>query len=586
MVWAEQREDVGSFGRYRIRGVLGEGGMGRLYVAEQTGIEGFAKIVALKRILPHLADSGHFRGLFLDEARTAARLSHPNIVATYELGEVDGTYFMAMEYLPGEDLSAVLRRCGTTHAMPAEIAAFVCQQAANGLHHAHQLNDSAGHPAGLVHRDVNPSNIFVSYHGVAKLLDFGVVKAAGSRTKTTPGTIKGKYGYCAPEQLEGDAVDPRTDVFSLGVVLWECLTGRRLFEGPTDAGTIDAVRNEVVVPARQHRPDVPRALDEIALKALQRDRSLRYQSAGEMEEALDRFLTDTGKAPSLRNVGEWMERLFGAERAALRRAVGQGTDVEASLARLAQISDGGELERSAGGKSPTGVRPRTLWSARLEAGARRTSAAPMRTVDGPAPIALPRAAEPLASVPAPTAAKPAGRASVMVAVALALVSAGGIALLLRQYGRREQPIVTAPAATAALEIASEPAGAHVFVDGNPTGLVTPATLSGLPVGRKVEVRLDMPEYQPVAQVLEVRAGAEPHLFRLQASAGTLVLRGLPAHASVYVDGSQVDPGAPIAASVGPHRVRVEADGEVVFTKSVAVHGGEQTVQVDVERSAR
>src|SRR4051812_26274167 len=149
----DTKETPQSFGRYRIRGVLGEGGMGRLYVAEQTGIEGFAKIVALKRILPHLADSPPFRSLFLNEARIAARLEHPNVVATYELGEVDGTYFMALEYLPGEDLGAVLGRCESPGRMPIEVAAVLAQQCANGLHYAHQLRDGEGRAAGLVHRD-------------------------------------------------------------------------------------------------------------------------------------------------------------------------------------------------------------------------------------------------------------------------------------------------------------------------------------------------------------------------------------------------------------------------------------------------
>jgi hypothetical protein len=156
----------------------------------------------------------------------------------------------------------------------------------------------------------------------------------------------------------------------------------------------------------------------------------------------------------------------------------------------------------------------------------------------------------------------------------------------RQFGRQEQSAVGPAAARASLRIDSEPAGAHVFLDGNPTGLVTPATLEGLRVGRKVEIRVDKPEYQPAVQVVEVRVPAEPQLFRLQASGGTLVLQGLPAHASIYVDGSQVDPGAPIPVSVGAHRVRVEADGEVVFTKSVAVRGGEEVVHVNVERSPR
>ena len=171
-----------TFGRYRLLGLLGQGGMGRLYVAERRGIQGFVKIVALKRILPHLADSAQLKEMFLNEARIAARLEHPNIVATYELGEVDGKYFISMEYLPGEDLSAIITRCQVGgRPIPAEVAAALAQQAAQGLHYAHEARDAQGKPIGLVHRDVNPRNIFVTYHGVVKLLDFGVVRGPQSQ---------------------------------------------------------------------------------------------------------------------------------------------------------------------------------------------------------------------------------------------------------------------------------------------------------------------------------------------------------------------------------------------------------------------
>src|SRR6188508_746894 len=243
--------------------------MGRLYIAERRGIQGFVKIVALKRIQPHLADSKQLREMFLNEARIAARLEHPNIVATYELGEVDGNYFISMEYLPGEDLSAIITGCQEGR-MPIDIAAAMTQQAAQGLHYAHEARDGHGRSIGLVHRDVNPRNIFVTYHGVVKLLDFGVVRGPPAQ-KSVPGVFKGKYGYCAPEQLEGGRVDRRTDVFCLGIALWECLTGARLFDAGSDATTIDAVRSRKVEPPSSLRPEIPAALDAIVLRAVARD---------------------------------------------------------------------------------------------------------------------------------------------------------------------------------------------------------------------------------------------------------------------------------------------------------------------------
>ena len=323
--------EVQLLGRYRLRGVLGQGGMGRLYVAEQKGIEGFTKIVAVKQILPHLADSPQFRRMFLTEARVAARLEHPNIVVTYELGEVEGIYFMAMEYLPGEDLGAALSRAAG-RPMPLEIAVGTTHQALSGLQYAHDLRDTSGHPSGLVHRDVNPSNIFVTYYGMVKLLDFGVVKGAGG-AGTSPGTFKGKYGYCAPEQLEGDSIDRRTDVFCVGIVLWESLTGQRLFKGASDAAVIDAVRGQPIARPSSLRPDLPEELDHITMKALTRNRDARFQSAHEMAEALDRFLNNRPR-PTPKSIGQWLEGLFGPERAHLKKAIAQGNDIEGTLDKL------------------------------------------------------------------------------------------------------------------------------------------------------------------------------------------------------------------------------------------------------------
>jgi serine/threonine-protein kinase len=293
--------------------------MGRLFLAERMGIEGFVKVVALKRILPHLADSDQFREMFINEARVAARLEHPNIVATYELGEVDGSYFLSMEYLPGEDLGTILSRTrALQRAVPLEVAGAIAQQCAGGLHYAHDLRDSAGQMTGLVHRDVNPFNIVVSYHGMVKLLDFGVVKGANAGSKTASGVFKGKYAYCAPEQINGGVVDRRTDVFCLGIVLWECLTGQRLFDGGTDVGKIDAVRSKKIIPASVVRPEVPLELDEIVMRCLSRDMNRRYQTALDLSEALERFLGRLDHRPNAKNVGIWLESLFGIERSALK----------------------------------------------------------------------------------------------------------------------------------------------------------------------------------------------------------------------------------------------------------------------------
>ena len=322
-----------TFGRYQLLGLLGQGGMGRLYIAERRGIQGFVKIVALKRIQPHLADSKQLREMFLNEARIAARLEHPNIVATYELGEVDGKYFISMEYLPGEDLSAIIAGCQDGR-MPVAIAAALTQQAAQGLHYAHEARDGQGKPIGLVHRDVSPRNIFVTYHGVVKLLDFGVVRGP-EKQKSIPGVFKGKYGYCAPEQIEGGHIDRRTDVFCLGIALWECLTGARLFDASTDV--VDH-RCGALAPDRGTEHAAPggsagAGRDHVARARARSGAALSQRATTCPRSSIVSCSGATNVRPA-RAVGRWMETIFGAERAALKKAISQGGEIETTLERL------------------------------------------------------------------------------------------------------------------------------------------------------------------------------------------------------------------------------------------------------------
>lgn len=589
-----------TFGRYRLLGLLGQGGMGRLYIAERRGVQGFVKIVALKRILPHLADSAQLREMFLNEARIAARLEHPNIVATYELGEVEGKYFISMEYLPGEDLSAVIARCQGAPAIPIEIAAALAQQAAQGLQYAHDARDGQGRLIGLVHRDVNPRNIFVTYHGVLKLLDFGMVRNPAG-PKSVPGTFKGKYGYCAPEQLEGGRVDSRTDVFCLGIVLWESLTGARLFDARTDAETIDAVRSRHVEAPSALRPEVPRSLEEIALRALARDPARRYQSAQEMSEALDRFLTERKTQPTAITIGQWMESIFGAERAALKKSISQGDNVEATLERLKALEES-PSRRSA-------AQPRALWSTSFgttvsgspppgKAARRpdrsspglaaerpsRDSTEPGELVSTRRMSVVPRTEA--SGVASPRASRPARIVLVASLTAVAGLVAVGAVLLRGAVGRSSAAAAPAAQATSDLDLRSQPAGASIFVDGTPTGLRTPAVLSGLPVGRTITLRLDLAGYAGASKQTTLEAGQPQRLsFTLEPAVGTLRVRGVPPRATVLLDDRPIDAAAPFSAPVGTHKLRVELEQSVLFSKTVEVRLGAVTeLEITADRS--
>jgi serine/threonine protein kinase len=277
------------FGKYTLFERIGRGGMADVYKGRVQGPQGFERTFVVKRILPHLSDDATFIKMFVEEAKLSARLAHPNIVQIFELGAVEGEYFISMEYIRGRDLSETMRAIWKTMGPPRpELVAYIGREACRALSYAHSLADERGRPLGMIHRDVSPSNIMMSYEGAVKLLDFGIAKALGEAPETTKsGTMKGKYAYMAPEQTEGDDVDHRIDIFSCGIVLHEVLTGRRLFKGQNDVLTIERVRRCDVPPPSQQNPMVPPELDAIILRALARDRDQRWATAADMADALD-----------------------------------------------------------------------------------------------------------------------------------------------------------------------------------------------------------------------------------------------------------------------------------------------------------
>ena len=237
------------FGRYRLIRRIAQGGMAQIFLAVQRGPHGFEKVAVLKVILPELCANDDFVQMFLDEARIAANLDHNNVVRVYDFGEISGRYYIAMEHLPGEDLASILQAARRVkRQLPVEVAVDFVIGAATGLHFAHDLKDSKGKPLNIVHRDVSPSNVLVTYHGTVKLVDFGIARAESNITKTEAGTLKGKVAYVSPEQAMGEQIDRRSDIFALGVVLHELLTGARHFKRESDLATLQAVASAPILP--------------------------------------------------------------------------------------------------------------------------------------------------------------------------------------------------------------------------------------------------------------------------------------------------------------------------------------------------
>jgi TonB family protein len=299
-------------GRYKVLKHLASGGMADVLLARTDGIEGFERHVVVKRIRSEHAKDQRFISMFLDEARVAAGLHHQNIVQVNDIGESNGEFFFAMEYLHGEDLRKILSavsRSGTH--MPLGYVVAIVSSVASGLHYAHERRTADGRSAEIVHRDVSPSNILVGYDGSVKVVDFGIAKAAMRQAETKSGSLKGKVAYMSPEQCKGDLVDRRSDVYALGVVLYELATTTRLFKGENEYLLMDAIVNGKVPAPRQRRPDLPNELALVIMRALATDPTRRFQSADELRVALDQFAVKSGLTASTSALATYMQKLLG-----------------------------------------------------------------------------------------------------------------------------------------------------------------------------------------------------------------------------------------------------------------------------------
>ena len=318
---------VRRLGRFQIIGRLATGGMAEVYLALSGELPGFRTLIVVKRILPHLASNGQFIRMFLDEARLAALLDHPNVVRIIEVGHDGEEYFLAMELVQGKPLSAVLRKAARERRPPTPaLAAYLIAQAASGLGYAHGLTGGDGQPLGVVHRDVSPQNVLISFEGAVKLIDFGVARAFGRIAHTSPGGLKGKIEYMSPEQASAEEVDHRADVFALGVVLWEVLTGRRLFRRETELATMRAIVDDPI-PKPSEVADVPPELEAVVMRALRKRRDARYASAHEMALALERYaFANDGFSPQ--QVAGYMKGLFAPEFLQWRKTATAALDME------------------------------------------------------------------------------------------------------------------------------------------------------------------------------------------------------------------------------------------------------------------
>src|SRR5690242_16734539 len=284
------------FGKYYLLDRINVGGMAEVFKAKAYGVEGFERLVAVKRILPNIAEDEEFITMFIDEAKIAVQLQHANIAQIFDLGKVDDSFFIALEYVHGRDLRSIFDRMRARgDALPVSLACYVLMQVCEGLDYAHNKRDGQGRELHLIHRDISPQNVLIGYEGEVKLIDFGIAKAAGKASKTQAGILKGKFGYMSPEQVRGLPIDRRSDIFAVGICLYELLTGERLFVGESDFSTLEKVRNVEILPPSSYNRKIPAELERICLKALAKDVEDRYQNAIDLHDDLQSFLHKIGE---------------------------------------------------------------------------------------------------------------------------------------------------------------------------------------------------------------------------------------------------------------------------------------------------
>ena len=302
------------FGKYYLLERINVGGMAEVFKAKTFGVEGFERLLAVKRILPNIAEDEEFITMFIDEAKIAVQLQHANIAQIFDLGKVDDSYFIALEYVNGRDLRSIFDRMRSRgEALPIALACHVMMQVCEGLDYAHNKRDGQGRELHLIHRDISPQNVLIGYDGEVKLIDFGIAKAAGKASTTQAGILKGKFGYMSPEQVRGLPIDKRSDIFAVGIVLYELLTGERLFVGETDFSTLEKVRNVEIVPPSSYNKKIPQELERLMMKALARDPEDRYSNAIDLHDDLQSFLYSIGEFYSRKDLAGWMKKTFAAE---------------------------------------------------------------------------------------------------------------------------------------------------------------------------------------------------------------------------------------------------------------------------------
>ncbi|MGM0558770.1 MAG: protein kinase domain-containing protein [Myxococcota bacterium] len=623
------------FGKYYLLERINVGGMAEVYKAKAFGVEGFERLLAVKKILASIAEDESFINMFIDEAKIAGQLNHPNIAQIFDLGKVDDSYFIAMEYISGKDLKTIFeraRRIGEKVDIPR--VCYIMMKVCEGLAHAHHKKDSQGRDLNIVHRDVSPQNILLSYEGEVKIIDFGIAKATGKTSQTQVGILKGKFSYMSPEQVRGLHVDHRSDIFSLGIVLYEMLTLERLFLGESDFDTLEKIRKVEMSPPSLYNPHIPKELEDIVLKALSKSPDDRFQSAYDFADAIEQFMRNQGYYFTNKDLAASMKDAFSADIEFENKKLEYYRGL--NLQPIEQVDEDEEKPAEAGGlewgeeemetqifdrppedeeeqiisesdivyaedvegegfgpeegEAPTVEFDRWDAESQFEQIDQRQEPADLGP---PAPAEEPspgqRQRQPTAQVPAeprrdspgtvrashPGQESSSNRRFLIAAIVAVLMVAIGLPIV--YFMTRDD--------TAKVAFETDPANVQIYVDGKELHS------GGTPITKQIEpghtdIRIEKEGFKTFSQSLELEAGKTyslKHSFeRKGPEKGTLRVSLEPPDAKLLVDGEAVEGEPPYEVDeleFGSYSIKAEKDGFIAFEEDVELDSDSKDLQV-------
>ncbi len=551
------------FGRYYLLRHIATGGMAEIYLSKQIGLEGFEKLLVVKKILNQYLENEEFITMFLDEARLAAKLDHPNIVRIYDLGKQDRNYYIAMEYIPGEDLRTILRKVSKqSKLVPQQHTLHIISSVCEALDYAHKKKDATGKPLGIIHRDISPQNVMVSYEGNVKLLDFGIAKATTQSNETEAGVLKGKYAYMSPEQAKGQKLDNRSDIFSVGILLFEMLTNHRLFKTASQLDTLKKLVYEEIPSPKEFNADISDELEAIVMKALAKDVDKRYSSAREFQHDIEDYLAKNRIVASTTRVSEFMQETFKEEIVNLQ-ALEQKIDEEQkelSIDDIADISNDDGL-----GQLDTG-----LSSFNINRGG-NTSLSSWSKIGTSATNASYHSQSGVFSAQTPiTNIGNSGSTKYLIFITIiAILGIGGFLgyKYLENNKKTDKKVVEVKKVTGSVYIKSTPSSAEILVNGDKYKGSTPTIIKDLPINELIIIKVKKTGFEDSVKEITLKdkktQNIEIKLKKSETNVGIIKISSEPKGATIYLDSKKLDKVTPATIEgvlVGKHSIVLDLKG--------------------------